>query len=257
MKRAFTLVEMLVVISVIGILAALLFSVLSNAKAQAKRTIYLNNLRQVNLGMRMYCDDSNDTSPTTGHARFGTQAWSGYRELMKTYVGVNGQSSPNDKIFNCPADTFYLDFKKVHAYLYDTIVVRSNLYKQPLFDYSSYGFNGGTDARSFILGNTPGIGGQKLSLIKNPSKTVLLAEAPAFYPYSWHQPSPTSGAEFVDDGVFIFNDAKNNVGFVDGHVSYIKIYWDTNAPNGAPSDVHGLAMLYNPPAGYDYKWSGD
>lgn len=201
----------------------------------------------------MYCDDSNDTSPATGHAKFGTKAWSAYRELMKTYVGVNGRSSPQDKVFACPADTFYLQLIQTGAFLYDLSLVRSNLYQQPLFDYSSYGFNGGTAMRSTSFNATPGIGGMKLTAIKEPSKTVLLAEAPAFYPYSWHEPSSTSGAEFIENGGVIFNDAKNMIGFVDGHVSYLKIYWDTNAPNG----IHGLAMLYDPPAGYNYKWSGN
>jgi len=39
---------------------------------------------------------------------------------------------------------------------------------------------------------------------------------------------------------------------VDGHVSYVKIYWDTNNVAG-----HLEAWQYDPPAGYDYKWSGD
>lgn len=253
LRAAFTLIDLLVAIAFVGILATLLFPVLSRAKSKAQRTTCLGNLEQINAGMRMYCDDSHDTSPDTSHARFGTQAWSGYRELMKNYVGVNGQSSPQDKIFNCPADTFYIELTKIGAFAYQPSLVRSNLFAQPLFDFSSYGFNCGTAMRSFAFSSTPGIGGLKLSSIKEPSKTVLITEAPAFYPYSWHQPSPTPGAQIVEGGGAIFDDAKNVVGFVDGHVSYIKIYYDTNVYGG----FHGAAMLYNPPAGYDYKWSGD
>jgi len=40
------------------------------------------------------------------------------------------------------------------------------------------------------------------------------------------------------------------VGFVDGHVRYIKIYW-----NASKRDI--FALDYEPPAGYDYKWSAD
>ena len=64
-NRAFTLVELLVVIAIIGILAALLLPVLSAAKDKAKRTTCMNNLRQINLGIRMYSDDSSDVSPVT------------------------------------------------------------------------------------------------------------------------------------------------------------------------------------------------
>lgn len=60
---AFTLVELLVVIAVIAILAALLLPVLSSAKERARRTACLNNLRQFNLGLIMYGHDNRDRLP--------------------------------------------------------------------------------------------------------------------------------------------------------------------------------------------------
>jgi len=90
-KNAFTLIEMLVVVAIIAILFALLFPVLSKAKASARRTTCLNNLRQINLGTRMYCDDSNDATP--GSVGASTNApWIAYKELMKQYVGLHGTS---------------------------------------------------------------------------------------------------------------------------------------------------------------------
>src|SRR5437868_14877221 len=55
--NAFTLVALLVVIAIIGILAALLFPAISAAKAHAKSTACKNHLRQMNQALQMYVHD--------------------------------------------------------------------------------------------------------------------------------------------------------------------------------------------------------
>jgi len=65
-QNAFTLVELLAVIAIIAILAALLLPVLSSAKARARRTACLNNLKQINLGVHLYAADNGDALPNTG-----------------------------------------------------------------------------------------------------------------------------------------------------------------------------------------------
>ncbi|HZM06511.1 MAG TPA: hypothetical protein VFC44_26210 [Candidatus Saccharimonadales bacterium] len=241
----------LTVIAIIAILAALLFPVLSAARAKAQRTACMNNLRQINLGLRMYCDDSNDSAPKTGSAKFATQSWSSYRKLMSNYVGVNGEPSPQNTLFACPADTYYVNIIRRPNSPSGLAYVRAPLYEQTNFDYSSYAFNGG--AKTIFGTNTPGISDRKISSITDPARTILIAEVPAFFPYSWHQTS-TPGGVTLPGGVVLFNNAKNMAGFVDGHVNYIKIYWSSNK---LPAGVYTLAMQYDPPAGYDYKWSGD
>jgi prepilin-type N-terminal cleavage/methylation domain-containing protein len=231
MKRAFTLIELLVVIAIIAILAALLLSVLSRAKASAKRTVCVNNLRQIALGVRMYADDSNDAAPksalTTNSASKYLDGATAFKQLLEIHSVSN--------LFNCPADTFYYGYGANGGGGY----VAQSLHAQSSSEYSSYGFNGG---QMTVFGtNTPGIAGSKLSSIKEPAKTVLVAEMSAYFPWSWHRPKP---------GTPLFNDAKNVVSFVDGHVNYIKIYWN-NADPASPACAH------DPPTGYDYQWSGD
>jgi prepilin-type N-terminal cleavage/methylation domain-containing protein/prepilin-type processing-associated H-X9-DG protein len=244
-RSAFTLIEMLVVVAIMVILFALLLPVFSRAKTSAKRTTCLNNLRQINLGTRMYCDDSNDMTP--GRAGNATNApWIAYKELMKSYVGLHGQSSQQDRLFACPADVFYYDW--VRGY------VSESHHDQPKFDYSSYTFNSmnlavlPTNLIPIKPIQWPGVGDRKLSSIRHPSRTILIAESPAFFPYSWHEPRPAqNGAR-----VALFNNAKNVVSFADGHVAYIKIYWGNIITNGG-----FMACYYDPPPTYDYQWSGD
>ncbi len=59
----FSLIELLVVMSIVAILAGLLLPVLSKGKEEARRTACLNNLRQLQLAMHMYWDENSEISP--------------------------------------------------------------------------------------------------------------------------------------------------------------------------------------------------
>ena len=258
-ETGFTLVELLVVIGIIAILASLLLTAVGNAMGKARRITCTNNLRQISLGVRMYADDANDQSP--GKAA-GVSVFDAYKELMKNYVGLHGASSSRDRLFACPADVYYYDtaFGKrrpgpgYEGYVPESWCAQSNS------DFSSYVFNAGNLMRAkkarkdpeVIL---PGIAGLSLSSIKHPSRTVMVTEAPALIPFSWHQPRKflfTLMRSGIDCRNQFFNDSMNMVSFVDGHVSYVKIYWkfSTNYEFAA-------ACAYDPPAGYDYQWSGN
>jgi prepilin-type N-terminal cleavage/methylation domain-containing protein/prepilin-type processing-associated H-X9-DG protein len=56
-QRAFTLVELLVVIAVLGILAGLLLPALGRAREAARRSSCLSNLRQIGTGWTVYLND--------------------------------------------------------------------------------------------------------------------------------------------------------------------------------------------------------
>jgi len=62
-RKGFTLIELLVVIAIIAILAAILFPVFGRAKAKARATACLSNIRQLALAVKMYQGDWNDTYP--------------------------------------------------------------------------------------------------------------------------------------------------------------------------------------------------
>jgi len=86
-KRAFTLVELLVVVAVIAILAALLFPVLNIAKARAKQIKCASNMKQAVLATLMYADDNYDVIPAYREKTYQPDGLTGYSELLLPYVG--------------------------------------------------------------------------------------------------------------------------------------------------------------------------
>jgi prepilin-type N-terminal cleavage/methylation domain-containing protein len=75
MRKAFTIIELLVVIAIIAILAAILFPVFAQAKAAAKATSCVSNLRQLSTGMAMYTNDFDDCYPTSFLDGVGMGSW--------------------------------------------------------------------------------------------------------------------------------------------------------------------------------------
>ena len=60
---AFTLVELLTVIGIVAVLAAVLFPVFSNVRRKARETTTLSNLRQCGVALRMYMSDHDTEIP--------------------------------------------------------------------------------------------------------------------------------------------------------------------------------------------------
>jgi prepilin-type N-terminal cleavage/methylation domain-containing protein len=90
-RAGFTLLELLIVIALIGILAALFLPALAKAHARAKSTQCLGNLRQVGLATALYAGDHEDAFPQSQHTRL---SWVG--TLQPYLAGTN--------LYRCPAD---------------------------------------------------------------------------------------------------------------------------------------------------------
>jgi prepilin-type N-terminal cleavage/methylation domain-containing protein len=86
-SAAFTLVELLVVVAVISVLAALLLPSLRQAKLSARRTECANNMRQVGIAAAIYQGDFQGFTPVS---------WKGWRMALLAYAG-------DARVFHCPA----------------------------------------------------------------------------------------------------------------------------------------------------------
>jgi prepilin-type N-terminal cleavage/methylation domain-containing protein/prepilin-type processing-associated H-X9-DG protein len=127
----FTLVELLVVIGIIALLAAILLPVLARATAQAKSTRCKNKLNQLYKGLRMYLNNFDEYIPAALHIgdsagddlegyhyhrfaihEYADQSFSHIVSATDTNEGIDGQDKfDTNRIFwQCPAQGYTQEY---------------------------------------------------------------------------------------------------------------------------------------------------
>jgi prepilin-type N-terminal cleavage/methylation domain-containing protein/prepilin-type processing-associated H-X9-DG protein len=103
-QGGFTLIELLVVIAIIAILAAFLFPVFAQARAQARKAACTSNLKQIALAFRMYADDFDGFSPLSA-VKGSSLAPRTFPELQEEWFmqPIQGYIK-NYGVLHCPAD---------------------------------------------------------------------------------------------------------------------------------------------------------
>ena len=100
-RRAFTLVELLVVIAVLAILAVILFPLFARPRCELVRSPCQNNLKQIALGFKQYGNDFNNRYPlvtVTSGSSNGVPPY-GWADALQPYIR-------NTQVYQCPSDTY-------------------------------------------------------------------------------------------------------------------------------------------------------
>lgn len=210
---AFTLIELLVVIAIIAILAAILFPVFAQAKAAAKTTQALSNLKQIAVANLLYMQDSDDS--------VNRKYWDLHVDLMPYAKSID--------IFMDPASSEprpemrrFTDYRPSDDFTNTTVITGDFLTNVPVgLTYNTqraagftaencptiFGHFSRNDEFLFNYGPTPnGSGssrGANASLWEYPSDTV-------FYSMTKSQ-SEDDDSDINDDGLGIVSQVTNNI----------------------------------------------
>lgn len=107
-RQAFTLVELLVAIAIIGILASLLLGALSVAKGRALRVQCVNNLKQLGVATQSYADDHGGRLPGPAwlglYEEYDNSNFTRLPYYIAPYMGLPAPSAtPQDALLvRCP-----------------------------------------------------------------------------------------------------------------------------------------------------------
>ena len=226
--HSFTLVELLVVVAIIAILAAVSFSGIMSALSRAKIAKCASNLRQLGVGFDLYLQDNNNQMPYEGSTltfagKDGT-TYGGPNSVrwLNPYIGQPSTASPVLDVPVChdPADSGT-----------PSTGVPSN--------YNAYGnsyyinFYTPVGQGNTTLRAPSGTGPFSMLRVKNPTQTILFFCAGGYNYYSgirniaWHSTGTNVTANFC---------------FVDGHVEYLTVRNPSAAANPGdpayPDTVH-------------------
>jgi len=147
--QGFTLVELLVVISIIGLLMGISVPALSRARENARRTKCLSNVRQLRVALQMYADSHDGRVPPRDY-----DAGAVWVDRLEPYYA-------NRKLLRCPTDGRKVDVSYLMNGFIDYFVMHS--------------FRGNWD-EFFGAYKTGGFSAIRLSRIPKPADTITMGE---------------------------------------------------------------------------------
>jgi prepilin-type N-terminal cleavage/methylation domain-containing protein/prepilin-type processing-associated H-X9-DG protein len=120
----FSLIELLVVISIIAALLALLIPGLGRAKNLAKRTQCASNLHQIDIAMHLYVNSNDDIYPCPNSPNYILWPGRKWRPFIAPYLGGHIYGN-NPSVLLCPSDKVAPQIWESTSYSYSLTFYRS------------------------------------------------------------------------------------------------------------------------------------
>lgn len=177
---AFTLIEILTVIAIIGLLSAILFPVFSRARQMSLRAACMSNMRQIGLAISSYSQDYDEVLPLTSH-----RGW----ELVNGDInGIHNFNDPSAAGFAPNVLNGILPYTRT-ADIYTCPGTKKDRFATKL-SCTNLVFNGCLIKRT--AGDTVSVPGdfsmRKLSEIGRASEIVMFQEVSSNYPWLFLAP---------------------------------------------------------------------
>lgn len=182
-KKGFTLIELLVVIAIIALLLSIVMPALNRAKVYAQRVLCGNNLRQQTLGIMLYADQNDSTTPPPliDGWLWDMSFWT--TNQMSRFAGFD-----DNKTFFCPGNKVS-QYDDARYWQYSWLYPGPFPNKVPLRDESTinprsyyrvlpyiYMFKKNSMPTTLITGE-PAKWISKLSDLKGPGTTIMVMDA--------------------------------------------------------------------------------